>query len=91
MPPNGLAGRQLLALTHQTGFRNVEAKVMSIVIRDFDETPFDEWLTTEALKAKVATTCEMERWCSELSEKSAQRTFLFHVGTVLVSAMKEKR
>lgn len=90
MRPNGLAGRQLLAMTQQAGFKNVDAKVMSIVIRDFDETPFNEWLTTEALKAKVATPYEMEKWCSELSEKSVQQIFLFHVGTVLVSATKKQ-
>lgn len=90
MRPNGLAGRQLLAMTQQGGFTNTEAKVMSIVIRDFDETPFNEWLTTEALKAKVATPCEMEKWCSELSQKSANQAFLFHVGTVLVSATKNQ-
>lgn len=91
MRPNGLAGRQLLAMVQQGGFTNTVAKVMSIVIRDFDETPFNEWLTTEALKAKVATQDEMANWCSELSEKSARQAFLFHVGTVLVSATKEKR
>ena len=91
MRPNGLAGRQLLAMIQQGGFKNAVAKVMSIVIRDFDETPFNEWLTTEALKAKVATQDEMTKWCRELTEKSARQAFLFHVGTVLVSAMKEKR
>ena len=91
MRPNGLAGRQLLAMTQQAGFGNVDVKVMPIVIHDFDETPFNEWLTTEALKAKVATPLEMKKWCGELSQKSAQQTFLFHVGTVLVSALKEKR
>jgi ubiquinone/menaquinone biosynthesis C-methylase UbiE len=90
MRPNGLAGRQLLELAKRGGFTDVDAKVMSIVIRDFDETPFNEWLITEALKAKVATPSEIEKWRSELSEKSAQQAFLFHVGTVIVSAMKER-
>jgi ubiquinone/menaquinone biosynthesis C-methylase UbiE len=91
MRPNGLAGRQLLAMTQQGGFVNVAAKVMSIVIRDFDETPFNEWLAAEALKAKVATPGEMENWCRELSTKSNQHAFLFHVGTVLVSAQKRAK
>jgi hypothetical protein len=90
MRPNGLAGRQLLAITHQVGLRNIDVKVMSIVIRGFDETPFNEWLTSEALKAKIASPGEMEKWCSELSQKSAQQAFLFHVGTVLVSATKKQ-
>lgn len=91
MRPNGLAGRRLLGLVQQGGFTGTVAKVMSIVIRDFDETPFNEWLTAEALKAKVAREDEMANWCSELAEKSAKQAFLFHVGTVLVSAVKEKR
>lgn len=88
MRPNGLAGRQLLTLLQPGSFMEVDAKVMSIVIRDFDETPFGDWLISEALKAKVATTEEMAKWRSELEQKSAEQAFLFHVGTVLVSAKK---
>jgi SAM-dependent methyltransferase len=87
--PNGLAGRQLLELTQQYRFLGVEAKVMSIVIRDFADTPFGDWLISEALKAKVATQQEMLNWRSELEEKTAKQAFLFHVGTVLVSAKKK--
>ncbi len=90
MRPNGLAGRQLLGMTQQGGFINVQVKVMSIIIRDFDESPFSNWLVDEALKAKVATPEEMEKWRSELEQKTAQGAFLFHVGTVLVSAKKKE-
>ncbi len=89
MRPNGLAGRQLLEMTRQGGFKDVQVKVMSIVIRDFAETPFSDWLIREALKAKVASPEEMGKWRSELEQKTAQQAFLFHVGTVLVSAKKK--
>ncbi len=91
MRPNGLAGRQLLGLTRQGEFSDVQVKVMSIVIRDFSETPFGDWLITEASKAKVATLEELTKWRSELKQKSEQQAFLFHVGTVLVSAKKSER
>jgi hypothetical protein len=89
MRPNRLAGRQLLEMTCQGGFENKETKVMSIVIRDFDETPFSDWLIIEALKDRVATPQEMKNWRSELEQKTTQQAFLFHVGTVIVSTKKK--
>lgn len=86
--PNGLAGRQLLTLTQQAGFIDLEAKAMSMVIPVFSETPFKDWLMGEALKAKIATPEELAKWCAELELKTQQGAFLFHVGTVLVSAKK---
>jgi SAM-dependent methyltransferase len=91
MRPNGSAGRQLLEMTRQGGFTDVQVKVISIAIRDFAETPFSGWLVTEALKAKVATPEEMTKWRSELEQKTAQQAFLFHVATVLVSAKKKEK
>jgi hypothetical protein len=89
MRPNGLAGGQLLGLTQQSMFTDVDFKVMPIILRDFAETPFSDWLITEALKAKVATQQEIEKWRSELEQKTASEAFLFYVGTVLVSAKKK--
>jgi Methylase involved in ubiquinone/menaquinone biosynthesis len=89
MRPNGLAGRQLLGMTQQGGFRDVDVRVMTMIIRDFAETPFGDWLIAEALKAKVATVEELANWRSELEQKTIRREFLFHVGTVLVSAKKK--
>ena len=91
MRPNGLAGRQLLGLPQRGCFTDVEVKVMSIIIRDFAESPFSDWLIAEALKAKVATPEEMTKWRSELEQKTLQQAFLFHVGTVLVSAKKKEK
>jgi ubiquinone/menaquinone biosynthesis C-methylase UbiE len=86
--PNGLAGRQLPTLIQQSGFIDAEAKVMSILIPAFVETPFKDWLVGEALKAKIATSEELAKWCTELELKTQQGAFLFHVGTVLVFAKK---
>jgi SAM-dependent methyltransferase len=88
MRPNGLAGRQLLGMVQSGGFTDVQVKVVSIIIREFSDSPLGDWLNTEALKAKAATPQEMEQWRTELEEKSAQQALLFHVGTVLVSAKK---
>jgi ubiquinone/menaquinone biosynthesis C-methylase UbiE len=88
MRPNGLAGRQLLEMVQLGSFSDVQVKVMSIIIRDFAETPFGDWLTAEATKAKVATSEEMAQWQTELEQKTAQQSFLFHVGTVIVAAKK---
>jgi ubiquinone/menaquinone biosynthesis C-methylase UbiE len=87
--PNGLAGRQLPTLIQQAGFIDAEAKAMSMVIPVFAETPFKDWLVGEALKAKIATPEELEKWCAELEKKTDQGAFLFHVGTVLVCAKKQ--
>jgi hypothetical protein len=72
------------------GFTDVQVKVMSIIIREFSDSPLGDWLTAEALKANAATPQEMEQWRTELEQKSAQQAFLFHVGTVLVSAKKKE-
>jgi ubiquinone/menaquinone biosynthesis C-methylase UbiE len=90
MRPNGLAGRQLLGMVQSGGFTDVQVKVMSIIIREFSDSPLGDWLTAEALKANAATPQEMEQWRTELEQKSAQQEFLFHVGTVLVSAKKKE-
>ncbi len=91
MRPNGLAGRQLLGLIQQGNFLDVQVKVMSIIIRNFAESPFNDWLIAEALKAKVAKPEELAKWRSELEQKTKQQAFLCHVGTVLVSAKKSER
>jgi hypothetical protein len=60
-----------------------------MIITNFAETPFKDWLIGEALKAKIATPEELIKWCAELEEKTTQGAFLFHVGTVLVFAKKQ--
>jgi SAM-dependent methyltransferase len=90
MRPNGLAGRKLLGMVQSGGFTDVQVKVMSIVLRDFADTPLGDWLTTEVLRAKVATPEELAGWRNELEQKTAQQAFLFHVGTVIVSAKKKE-
>jgi ubiquinone/menaquinone biosynthesis C-methylase UbiE len=90
MRPNGLAGRQLLGMVAQSGgFTDVQVKVMSIIIREFADTPLADWLINEATKAQVATPKELTRWRSELEQKASEQAFLFHVGTVIVAAKKK--
>ena len=91
MRPNGLAGRQLLGLAHSSGLGDVEVKVVSTVIREFAESPFSDWLISEAVKDKVASAEELASWRGELERKTAEQAFLFHVGTVIVSAKKKEK
>lgn len=88
MRPNGYAGRQLLGLLKDNGFEELAVEVLPFVCRDFAETPFTEWLTTEALKNGVANKNELSSWNKELTQKTAQGVFLSHTNMVLVSGRK---
>ncbi len=57
---------------------------------DFTETPFEKWLTKEALANKVATEDKMKRWKEELNKKTEQQEFFSLVNTVLVKGRKRK-
>jgi ubiquinone/menaquinone biosynthesis C-methylase UbiE len=89
MRPNGFVARHLLEMLNQEAYQDIKIEVMPVVIRDFKQSPFGNWLTTEALKARVATKQEMECWRKELSEKTAQGTFLSHTNIVLASGKKK--
>jgi ubiquinone/menaquinone biosynthesis C-methylase UbiE len=88
MRPNGYAGRQLLEMLANNGYREIKLQVMPMVTRNFAETPFGNWLTTEATKAKAASEEEMARWRKELEEKTARHTFLSHVNVILTAGLK---
>ncbi len=86
--PNGFAGRQLLQLLHDNGYVDIVVEVIPVVMRDFGETPFGEWLTTEALKQGAATKEEMENWNTELTKKTEDGKFFYSTNMVLVSGCK---
>lgn len=88
--PNGFAGRQLFGLLKEHGYDDVAVEVVPLVHRDFSETPFSEWVPTEALKNKVATQKELDHWIAELTEKTAQGTYFSYVNMVIVSGRKMK-
>ena len=89
MRSNGFAGRELLQLFHDNGYTNLVVEVYPYVLRTFSETPFDDWLITEAAKNKVTSKEELSKWRSELTEKTEQGTFLYHVDMILVAGTKK--
>lgn len=89
MRPNGFAARHLPEILNQESYQDIRIEVMPVVIRDFKQTPFGDWLTTEATQAEVATKQEMDSWRKELEEKTSQGTFLSSTNMVLVSGKKK--
>jgi ubiquinone/menaquinone biosynthesis C-methylase UbiE len=88
MRPNGFAGRELLGLLKESHYKKVTVEVVPFLTWDFSETPFFEWVPTEALKNNVATKKELERWSQELTQKTAQGTFLSCVNMLIVAGNK---
>jgi ubiquinone/menaquinone biosynthesis C-methylase UbiE len=89
MRPNGFAGRQLLGLLKNGGYEDVTVEIFTNVLRDFKQTPFSDWLTKEALKNKVATQKEIEKWNTELTQKTRQGAFLSIASMILVAGSKK--
>ncbi len=89
MRPNGFAGRHLIELLAKEFYTGIKAEVMPFVTRNFNETPFGDWLTTEATKTETASKKEMNLWRRELEEKTTQNKFLSHVNMVIVAGRKK--
>lgn len=86
--PHGYAGRQLYELMETNGLAVERVEALPVVIFDFSETPFEEWLTREALNKKIATREEMMRWNEDLIKKTQNHKFFSQVNMVLVSGRK---
>lgn len=86
--PRGYAGRQFYELMkkHEINVEGVEA--LPVYMYDFSETPFEKWLTREALDKKIATVDEMNRWNDELNRKTENGEFFGLVNMILVSGRK---
>jgi ubiquinone/menaquinone biosynthesis C-methylase UbiE len=89
MRPNGFAARHLPEMLNQEAYQDIKIEVMPVVTRDFKQSPFGNWLTTEATNAGVATKQEMECWQKELEEKNSQGTFLSHTNMIIVAGKKK--
>lgn len=88
MRPNGFAGRELMELLKNNNFGEIIVEVIPFVTRDFSKTPFGDWLTTEALKNKIATQKELYQWNQELTKKTDEATFFSYVNMVIVAGRK---
>jgi ubiquinone/menaquinone biosynthesis C-methylase UbiE len=86
--PRGYAGRELYALMKKNGLAVERIEALPVFTFDFSETPFEEWLTGEALEKKIATKKEMDRWNKDLNKKTKNGEFFSLVNMVLVSGRK---
>ncbi len=88
MRPNGIAGRQFYRLMLEAGLRDISINTFPMVLNDFSQTPFGQWLVDEAIKSGTATAEEMSAWLSTHQEESGQGRFYASVNMVVVSGMK---
>lgn len=86
--PNGYAGRQLYALYRQHGLVDVAVEVFPLLQTDFSQSPFGNWLVSEALAAGVASQAALDGWMRELQARQEAGTFSWCVNLVLVSGVK---
>lgn len=87
--PHGYAGRQFYELLKKHGLTVERVEALPVYMYDFSETPFEKWLTREALEKKIATEEEMNRWNNELNRKTENAEFFSLVNMILVSGRKK--
>lgn len=86
--PNGFAGRQLYAWLKSAGVADIQVEVFPMLQLDYEQTPFGEWLQTEAEKADVAQPDETRYWHDELTRRSQQGLYFSTVNMVMVVGNK---
>ena len=86
--PNGYAGREFLSLLKRNDIELADMKVKPVVILDFQETTFGDWLSKEALKHKIATLEELESWNEDLSQRTERQEFFSCSNMILVAGKK---
>ncbi|MHB8842507.1 MAG: methyltransferase domain-containing protein, partial [Candidatus Aquicultor sp.] len=83
--PSGFAGRQFYGLLRRNGISILEVEVKPILMFDFNETPFKQWLTKEALDNNIATKTELDSWNDELVKKTEKNEFFSCANMILIS------
>lgn len=86
--PNGYAGRQFYELMKKHGLAIVQVEALPVYLFNFSETPFEKWLTREALEKSIATREEMKHWNEDLNRKTEIGEFFGLVNMILVSGRK---
>lgn len=86
--PNGYAGRQFYGLMKNHGLTVERVEALPVYMFDFNETPFEKWLTREALEKSIATREEMKHWNEDLNRKTEKGIFFSLVNMILVSGRK---
>jgi len=86
--PNGYAGRQLAELAQRAGLQIQALEVTPWYADNLDESPFADWLPSEAEKAGICSEHEAQLWRSELAERARQGRFYSCVNIVSVRAIR---
>ncbi|OGW58283.1 MAG: hypothetical protein A2Z09_00185 [Nitrospirae bacterium RBG_16_43_8] len=86
--PHGYAGRQFYELMKKNGLTVERVEALPVYMFDFSETPFEKWLTREALEKNISTEEEMQHWNEDLNRKTENREFFSLVNMILVSGRK---
>lgn len=89
MRPNGNAGRTLMRLLHEQGLVEVEVELFPMLMVDYAQTPFEDWLVKEAVDAGIASTDEMRNWQQELNRRNAAGSFYSTVNMVVAAATRK--
>jgi ubiquinone/menaquinone biosynthesis C-methylase UbiE len=86
--PHGYAGRQFYELIKKHGLVVERVEALPVYMFDFSETPFEKWLTKEALEKNIASEEEMKHWNEDLNMKTENGEFFGLVNMILVSGRK---
>ncbi|MFZ3130596.1 MAG: methyltransferase domain-containing protein [Desulfosporosinus sp.] len=86
--PNGYAGRQFYELMKKHGLNVEGIEALPVYMFNFAETPFEQWLTKEALEKGIASEKEMQSWNVELKRKTENREFFGLVNMIIVVGRK---
>lgn len=84
--PNAYAGRQFFRMLKQQGLRNIEIELFPMLVMDYTQTPFGDWLCGEALAQAIVETDAIQQWQRSLTELSENGEFYCTVNMVVVSA-----
>lgn len=88
MRPNGYAGRQFFRMIKQRGLDNIEVEIFPMLVTDYGQTPFGDWLCGEAIEQGVAGREEMRRWQDLLTDLDEKNEFYCTVNMVVVTGEK---
>lgn len=88
MRPNGFAGRQFFKLLLDAGLADIRVESHPLIINDYNQTPFQQWLVGEAVGNEIATAEEMAHWLQTLTADHEQGRFFASVNMLLAYAYK---
>lgn len=80
--PHGYAGRQFFELMKDHGLIIEHIEALPVYMFKFNETPFEEWLTREALEKEIASNQEMNSWNEALTRKTENGKFFGQVNMI---------